>query len=323
MENTIEPDKAKPAENAFDKIEDFVIKPTSDLFISVFLSNPNNENILINFINAFLIDAGSNPIVSAKVGSPFSLREYSVEKQIVLDVKVRDELGRYYNIEVQTYQQNEFNDRLIFGWSKTYSGQAIRGMDYSDLCCVIAIAIVEFLIFPLSEKLHFVFNVREKDEHDIVLSDKLQIHLLCLYLVLKGDIDKLRNISPDLAYWTIFFIFGKESEETMQKLSQKYPIIKEAFEQPVIRQAQEQFRRYIADPEVRDIERRHQEYLFLQQVAFNRRYKEGIEEGIEKGIVKGKIENKIEVAHKMKAKGFSVKDIADITDLSYEEIGKL
>ncbi|MDR0869604.1 MAG: hypothetical protein LBN39_02310 [Planctomycetaceae bacterium] len=29
--------------NAFEKYEDIEIKPTSDLFIGVFLSNPNNE----------------------------------------------------------------------------------------------------------------------------------------------------------------------------------------------------------------------------------------------------------------------------------------
>ncbi|MDR1290999.1 MAG: hypothetical protein LBK06_07355, partial [Planctomycetaceae bacterium] len=74
MENTNEPDTTKPAENAFEKKEDFIIKPTSDLFIGVFLSNPNNENILVNFINAFLVDAESAPILSAKVGSPFSLK---------------------------------------------------------------------------------------------------------------------------------------------------------------------------------------------------------------------------------------------------------
>ncbi|MDR1290072.1 MAG: hypothetical protein LBK06_02605 [Planctomycetaceae bacterium] len=97
----------------------------------------------------------------------------------------------------------------------------------------------------------------------------------------------------------------------MQKLSQEHPIIKEAFEQPVIRQAQEQFRQYVADPVTRDIERRHQEYLFLEQVGRKRDREEG------------RAENKIEVARKMKAKGYSVKDIADITDLSEEEIGKL
>jgi predicted transposase/invertase (TIGR01784 family) len=183
----------------------------------------------------------------------------------------------------------------------------------------LAIAIAEFLVCSESGKLHLVFNIREKNEHDIILSDQLQIHLLCLYLVLNGGLDKLRNITPALAYWIIFFIFGKESEETMQKLYQDHPIIKEAFEQPVIRQAQEQFRQYVADPITRDIERRHQEYLFLEQVGRKRERKEGIEQGIEQGEVSRKIKD----ASRMKVKGYPVKDIAEITDLSVEEIGRL
>ncbi|MDR1290875.1 MAG: hypothetical protein LBK06_06710, partial [Planctomycetaceae bacterium] len=59
-------------DSAFDKTEEFDIKPTSDLFIGVFLSNPNNEYILINLISAVLTDFGLPPITSAKVGNPFS-----------------------------------------------------------------------------------------------------------------------------------------------------------------------------------------------------------------------------------------------------------
>ena len=61
--------------------------------------------------------------------------------------------------------------------------------------------------------------------------------------------------------------------------------------------------------------------------ALNRDYKaqmdyakeEGIEEGIEKGIEKEKLRN----AKAMKAKGYPVNDIADITGLSIKEIENL
>jgi predicted transposase/invertase (TIGR01784 family) len=97
----------------------------------------------------------------------------------------------------------------------------------------------------------------------------------------------------------------------MQKLYQDHPIIKEAFEQPVIRQAQEQFRQYVADPVARDIERRHQEYLFLQQVGRKRDIKEG------------DYNRQIKDASRMKAKGYPVKEIAEITELSAGEIERL
>jgi hypothetical protein len=124
---------------------------------------------------------------------------------------------------------------------------------------------------------------------------------------LKGELDKLNSVSPQLAYWMIFLAFGKESEESMQILYKKQPLIKEAFEQPVIRQAQEQFHLFISDPVNRDMERRHREYIFLQQSDVKKSYKEG----------------RIKDAIRMKARGFSLNDIISITELSKEEIESL
>lgn len=49
----------------------------------------------------------------------------------------------------------------------------------------------------------------------------------------------------------------------------------------------------------------------------------GLEKGEAIGLEKGVFQNKIENARKMKSKGFSVEDIADITGLSVDDIEKL
>ncbi len=49
----------------------------------------------------------------------------------------------------------------------------------------------------------------------------------------------------------------------------------------------------------------------------------GIKKGIEKGIEKGKKEGKIAVAKKLLEKGMDIDEIAEITELSKEEIKKL
>ena len=48
-------------------------------------------------------------------------------------------------------------------------------------------------------------------------------------------------------------------------------------------------------------------------------HKQGVAEGMEKGIVQGYVET----ARRMKAKGFAVEDISEITGLSIEEIEAL
>jgi predicted transposase/invertase (TIGR01784 family) len=50
---------------------------------------------------------------------------------------------------------------------------------------------------------------------------------------------------------------------------------------------------------------------------------EGLAEGVAKGRAEGRVEERKENARKMKVKGFSAEDIAEITGLSVEEIEKL
>jgi predicted transposase/invertase (TIGR01784 family) len=86
-------------------------------------------------------------------------------------------------------------------------------------------------------------------------------------------------------------------------------------EQPPIKEEQDQFYRFMHEPVARDMERRHREYIFLQQSDVKTSRKEGITEG----IIKGRIED----ATRMKAMGFSLTDIIFVTELSKEEIDRL
>ena len=52
-------------------------------------------------------------------------------------------------------------------------------------------------------------------------------------------------------------------------------------------------------------------------------YLEGMEKGMEKGRAEGRAEGVLATARKMKTKGFSLEDIADVTGLSSEEINTL
>jgi predicted transposase/invertase (TIGR01784 family) len=49
-------------------------------------------------------------------------------------------------------------------------------------------------------------------------------------------------------------------------------------------------------------------------------YEKGLQEGLQKGLQEGKLEAKIETAKKMKKKGYSIKDICEITGLSKAQL---
>ena len=81
-----------------EETDNLVIKATSDLFIATLFSAPKNEPILRGVINAVLTNSGHVPIKTAEVLNPFSVKEFAVDKRIVLDVQVKDELDRTFNV---------------------------------------------------------------------------------------------------------------------------------------------------------------------------------------------------------------------------------
>jgi len=92
--------------------DDITIKPTTDLFIAALWSAPKNEPILRSLLNGVLTDAGHPPIVKATVLNPFNIQEYAIDKRIILDVRVEDELGTFYNVEVQRETDADFLERM-------------------------------------------------------------------------------------------------------------------------------------------------------------------------------------------------------------------
>ncbi|WP_041396693.1 hypothetical protein [Gracilinema caldarium] len=60
------------------------------------------------------------------------------------------------------------------------------------------------------------------------------------------------------------------------------------------------------------------EQELIQQGIFKGK-QEGLQEGLQQGIVRGKLET----ARKLKQKGLSVQEIAEVTGLSFEDIEQL
>jgi predicted transposase/invertase (TIGR01784 family) len=113
----------------------------------------------------------------------------------------------------------------------------------------------------------------------------------------------------------------------MAQLAAQNPVIGEAFAQPEIQEAMRQFTAYKADPVSRNLEERRRMFDFYEQLAINDSWKagrvEGRVEGQVEGRVKGRVEGRVDAAKRMKAKGYQLSDISEITELPIEEIERL
>ncbi len=254
--------------------DNLIIKATSDLFIATLLSAPKNEPILRGIINAVLTNSGHVPIKTATVLNPFNVKEFAVDKRIVLDVRVKDELDRVFNIEIQTTPHAAFVERIMFGWADTFSAQLHAGNEYRKLKPVYCIVITEFEIFGDVDGVHMVFELRERNHPEVKLSNHLQMHFLRLFELLQGRRDVLENVAPELRHWLNFLAFGGLKEESeMSQLVEHDPLVMKAVTE---------LQRFSADPDMRELERRRK--------LWKLEYYSGLEAAKEEGEARGKAE---------------------------------
>jgi hypothetical protein len=81
-----------------------------------------------------------------------------------------------------------------------------------------------------------------------------------------------------------------KSEVEMLKIKEKYPIVKEAFDDPLVKRANKEFKRFKSNRKMQEIERRH--HLFM--VGYHEDLTASGAEGETRGIVKGKAEGRAE-----------------------------
>ena len=296
-------------------MDDVVIKPTTDLFIAALWSAPKNEPILRSLLNGVMTDVGLPPIIKAAVQNPFNIQEFAVDKQIRLDVRVEDELGTIYNVEVQTDSHVSFFDRMLYYWAETYGSQLQRGDDYGKLCPVRSVIITEFPIFPQLTQMHAVFEARSRENPAVLLSDHFQMHFLRLGNLLRNNSSGLEQLCKDLQRWMQFWMFGLTMEENeMSTILQDSPHVQKAYEE---------YKRFSADPLMRERAKARERFLIDQHLYRVSAVEEGRAEGRAEGLEEGEKKSKMETARNMKLEGLSLVLIARITGLPLSEIERL
>ena len=284
-------------------MDDPIITPTTDLFIASLWSAPKNEPILRSMLSGVMTNVGQPAVAKAKVLNPFNIQEYAIDKRIILDVRVEDEAGTFYVVEVQKQADTDFRERMLYGWAETYGSQLLWGEKYDELCPVRSIIIAEFPIFRLLRQLHVVFELRARENPEVLFSDHCQMHVLRLGDLIRNNLSGLDQFNLDLQRWMQLWAFGSKLKESeMSTMLQDCPPVLAAYEE---------FRQFSSDREMREKVRARERYLNDERLKMG---------GAER---KGRAEKAIEVARNMLARGYSVDEIAAISGLSSSEVERL
>ncbi|TWT89572.1 PD-(D/E)XK nuclease family transposase [Neorhodopirellula pilleata] len=149
------------------------IRPTVDFAFKMIFGLPQNSAALIGLLNAIL-DL-KQPIVAVEVLNPFSYQEFAESKLIVLDVRCRDDAGRWLNVEMQVSVYAGLIERLVYYACSMYVDQLSPGSNYALASPSISICLLDRVLFAKSEQPHHRFQMIDRKSGK-ELSNAIEVH---------------------------------------------------------------------------------------------------------------------------------------------------
>jgi predicted transposase/invertase (TIGR01784 family) len=117
---------------------------TNDIAFRKIFGNENKKSSLISFLNAVLNLAGGEVIKDVTIKNPYQLPKYSGGKSTIVDVKATDLQGNIFIVEMQIAEAKDFDKRVLYYASQSYTDQIERGDLYPNLKPTFFIGILNF-----------------------------------------------------------------------------------------------------------------------------------------------------------------------------------
>lgn len=198
------------------------LDPKNDVVFQKIFGSPENEDILISFLNAILEETEKEKIKHIEyVDTKLSDIEIVDDKIGILDVRVITEKGIQINVEIQLINRYNMINRTLFYWSRLYSSQIKRGENYKKLNKTITINILNFNYID-SKKYHTSYHLYEDDDK-IMLTDILEVQFVELPKFLEQNPELNSNLNKWLAFLT------KPEKEVMEVAEMGEPAIRKAI----------------------------------------------------------------------------------------------
>ncbi len=149
------------------------------------------------------------------------------EKVSRLDIRAKMKSGEDVLIEMQVEEYEQMGKREIAYWSKVHSRKVRRGREYEEVTPTIAILITGYEMKELKniKDYHTIWNMREKENPQIILSKDIELHILEIPKVRKY-VEKIQE--DELAVWLRFLEDPKSRE--VKEMAFKDTILYEALQ---------------------------------------------------------------------------------------------
>ena len=150
------------------------ISPKTDFAFNKIFGFNQSKDILISFLNA-IIYSGDTVIHDLEIIDPYNSGDSVGSKDSYLDVRALLQDETTVIIEMQVWNAEAFQQRILYNLCKTYGNQLGKGERYSYLNPVIALTITDFVMFPTTEDVINRFHFQEETKHISYQEDELKM----------------------------------------------------------------------------------------------------------------------------------------------------
>lgn len=281
------------------------INPYTDFGFKKLFGTEMNKDLLISFLNA-LFNNNEREIKDVRYLNGENLGDGYGDRRAVFDVYCMAADGSRFIVEMQKAEQAYFKDRSIYYSTFAIREQAPKGEWDYHLEDVYTVGILNFE-FPGDEYASDAYRheIKLKDvEDNHVFYDKLTF----LYL----EMPKFQKTEDELVTMFDKWMFALKN---LSRLLERPKALQDRIFTKLFEQAE--IARYSLT------ERRQYEESRKDMWDYFSTMKTAVDKGRAEGRVEGRVEGILSIARKMKQRGKSISEIAEMTDLSPDEIEKL
>ncbi|MCK5727567.1 MAG: Rpn family recombination-promoting nuclease/putative transposase [Thiotrichaceae bacterium] len=316
----------------------------TDLAFKKVFASEGSKDILISFLNALLYKDKDKYITDLTVVDPYTIPLIKGMKDTFVDVKAILNNGTKVIIEMQVLNHESFEQRILYNAAKNFAIQLGKGEDYRLLNPVIALTIVDFVMFEAHPEVISHFKMIEKDSL-IKYSDDIELVFVELPKF-KTSFEELDT--DDIRMQWIYFLKNAGTmniipETFSEPLGKALSLIDESSISEVELEAQYNRKQFIyiqknslifarkqglEEGREQGVEQgleegREQGLEEGREQGLEEGLEEGREQGLEQGLEKGEDKRNVEVIQNMKKAGFNLQQSSLATGLTEEQVKKI
>jgi predicted transposase/invertase (TIGR01784 family) len=290
------------------------LNPYTDFGFKKLFGEEANKDLLMDFLNQLL--PPEHQIAELAFRNTEQLPDLSPERRAIFDISCISTAGERFIVEMQKAKIHFFKDRALFYSTFPIREQAQKGLWSFRLDPIYCIAILDFEYDEHEEERLFRRDVALRDQTGSVFFDRLHFKFLQMPLFDK----QAHELETRFDKWCYFLKHLEDFDQIPAILNE--PIFQKAFSVAELANlSREQYGAY---------EQNLLDYWGVK-AAVDTAYdegredgrEEGREEGRKEGLQRGAEQHALDTERKMLAEGYPAADIARLTGLPPERIGRL